>query len=153
MQQAGVVVNPAKVGDGEEFKAAVSAGMAERGWQPPLWLETTAEEPGQRQAREAVSAGVTLILACGGDGTVTACAEGVAGTGVPLAIVPIGTGNLLARNLGLPVDLDEALAVAFAGTDTPIDGGTANGSPFVVMARSSGSPLSSVAGFSSGRPR
>ncbi len=134
VQRAGVVVNPAKVADLGKFRAAVAEAMAERGWQPPLWLETTAEDPGQVQASEAAGAGVDLVLACGGDGTVTACAEGVAGTGVPLAIVPIGTGNLLASNLGLPLDLDEALAVAFTGTDTPIDAGTANGTSFVVMA-------------------
>ena len=108
--------------------------MHSHGWQLPLWLETTAEDPGQKQAREAAAAGVELVVACGGDGTVTACAEGVAGTGTPLGIVPIGTGNLLARNLGLPVDLDEALVVALTGKDTAIDAGTANGTPFVVMA-------------------
>ena len=134
VRQAAIVVHPDKVADAGKFRAAVSEAMHEHGWQPPLWLETTAEDPGQKQAREAAAAGVDLVLACGGDGTVTACAEGVAGAGVPLAIVPMGTGNLLARNLGLPVDLDAALAVAFAGKDTPIDAGTANGTPFVVMA-------------------
>ena len=134
LPQAGIVVNPTKVGDPEEFRRAVSEAMHSHGWQLPLWLETTAEDPGQKQAREAAAAGVELVLACGGDGTVTACAEGVAGTGTPLGIVPIGTGNLLARNLDLPVDLDEALIVALTGKDTPIDAGTANGAPFVVMA-------------------
>ncbi len=133
-RQAAVVLNPAKVDDAEKFRATVSEAMREHGWQPPRWLETTADDPGQRQAHEAAVAGVRLVLACGGDGTVTACAEGVAATGVPLAIVPIGTGNLLARNLGVPVDLGEALAVALTGADTPIDAGTANGTPFVVMA-------------------
>ena len=112
VRQAAIVVHPDKVADAGKFRAAVSEAMHEHGWQPPLWLETTAEDPGQKQAREAAAAGVDLVLACGGDGTVTACAEGVAGAGVPLAIVPMGTGNLLARNLGLPVDLDAALAVA-----------------------------------------
>jgi diacylglycerol kinase family enzyme len=46
-----------------------------------------------------VSAGVDLVVACGGDGTVAACAEGVTGTRVPLAVIPLGTGNLLARNI------------------------------------------------------
>ncbi len=134
VRQAAVVLNPAKADDAEKFRATVSDAMREHGWQPPRWLETTAEDPGQRQAREAAAADVSLVLACGGDGTVTACAEGVAGTGVPLAIVPIGTGNLLARNLGVPVDVGEALTVALTGADTPIDAGTANGTPFVVMA-------------------
>ena len=129
LPQAGIVVNPTKVGDPEEFRRAVSEAMHSHGWQLPLWLETTAEDPGQKQAREAAAAGVELVLACGGDGTVTACAEGVAGTGTPLGIVPIGTGNLLARNLDLPVDLDEALIVELTGKDTPIDAGTANGAP------------------------
>ena len=74
------------------------------------------------------------MLASGGDGTITACVSGVAGTGVPLGVLPCGTGNLLARNLGLPLSLDEALAVALAGADRRLDVGTANGRPFVVMA-------------------
>jgi len=81
-----------------------------------------------------VSAGVDLVLACGGDGTVTACAEGITDTGVPLAIIPFGTGNLLARNIGLPTGLDEALAVALGGVQQPIDAGRVNGTLFVVMA-------------------
>ena len=81
-----------------------------------------------------MSAGVDLVLACGGDGTVTACAEGVTDTGVPLAIIPMGTGNLLARNIGLPLGLDEALAVALGGVQEPIDAGRVNGTLFVVMA-------------------
>ena len=70
----------------------------------------------------------------GGDGTVTACAEAVAGSGVPLGILPLGTGNLLARNLGLPLDPGAALTTALTGTDRRLDAGSANGRPFVVMA-------------------
>ena len=133
-RRAAVVVNPTKLDDDEEFRKSVGRAMDDNGWDEPLWLETTPEDPGRGQAEAAVSAGVSLVLACGGDGTVTACAEGVTGTGVPLAIVPMGTGNLLARNIGLPSGLDEALAVALSGVQQPIDAGRVNGTLFVVMA-------------------
>ena len=134
MSRAAVVVNPTKLDDDEAFRKSVRQVMGDHGWDEPLWLETTAEDPGQGQAKSAVSAGVDLVLACGGDGTVTACAEGVTGSGVPLAIIPMGTGNLLARNMGLPMGMDEALAVALGGVQQPIDAGRVNGTLFVVMA-------------------
>jgi YegS/Rv2252/BmrU family lipid kinase len=134
MRQAAVVVNPTKLADGESFKEALCVAMHEHGWNQPLWLETTPDDPGRGLSRRAVASGVDLVLACGGDGTVTSCAEGVAGTGVPLAIMPMGTGNLLARNLGLPVEFEPAVAVALTGRDQAIDAGAANGTPFVVMA-------------------
>lgn len=134
MSRAAVVVNPTKLDDDDAFRKSVRRVMDEHGWDEPLWLETTAEDPGRGQGESAVSAGADLVLACGGDGTVTACAEGVCGTGVPLAIIPMGTGNLLARNIGLPMGLDEALAVALGGVQQPIDAGRVNGTLFVVMA-------------------
>ncbi len=134
MSRAAVVVNPTKLDDDEAFRKSVHRVMDDHGWDEPLWLETTPEDPGRGQAKSAVSAGVDLVLACGGDGTVTACAEGVTDTGVPLAIIPMGTGNLLARNIGLPLGLDEALAVALGGVQEPIDAGRVNGTLFVVMA-------------------
>jgi YegS/Rv2252/BmrU family lipid kinase len=134
MSRAAVVVNPTKVDDHEAFRKSVRHAMDDQGWDEPLWLETTPEDPGRGQAESAVSAGADLVLACGGDGTVTACAEGVTGTGVPLAIIPMGTGNLLARNIGLPMGLDEALAVALGGVQQAIDAGRVNGTLFVVMA-------------------
>jgi YegS/Rv2252/BmrU family lipid kinase len=134
MSRAAVVVNPTKLDDDEAFRTSVHKVMSEHGWDEPLWLETTAEDPGRGQSASAVSAGADLVLACGGDGTVTACAEGVCDTGVPLAIIPMGTGNLLARNIGLPMGLDEALGVALDGVQQPIDAGRVNGTLFVVMA-------------------
>jgi YegS/Rv2252/BmrU family lipid kinase len=132
-RRAAVVVNPTKHGVAK-LKDAVRAAMAEHGWDEPLWFETTQADPGTGHATQAVRAGVDLVLACGGDGTVTACAEGVAGSGVPLGILAFGTGNLLARNLGLPLDLDRALVVALTGSDRRLDAGSANGHSFVVMA-------------------
>jgi YegS/Rv2252/BmrU family lipid kinase len=134
MTRAAVVANPTKCGDPEKFRATVRGAMSEHGWSEPLWLDTTADDPGQGMAGTAVREQVDLLLACGGDGTVTACAEGLAGSGIPLAILPAGTGNLLARNLGFPLDRDEALEVALTGADRQLDVGNANGRPFVVMA-------------------
>ena len=102
------MLNPTKLTDAGTFRQAVLAAMAEHGFGEPLWLETTAADPGRGQARQAVTAGAVVVLACGGDGTVTACAEGVAGTGVRLAIIPLGTGNLLARNVGIPAGAGDA---------------------------------------------
>src|SRR3984885_9784489 len=108
--------------------------MTGQGWAEPLWLETTPDDTGERLARMAVESGVDLVIASGGDGTVTACGGGVSGSGVPLGVLPSGTGNLLARNLGLPLKLDAALAVALTGAERRLDVGVANGRPFVVMA-------------------
>ena len=132
--RAAVVVNPTKHQDGEKFRAEVTETMAAHGWREPLWLETTPDETGRGLAKAAVAEQVDVVLASGGDGTVTACAEGVAGSGVPLAVLPAGTGNLLARNLGLPLALDQALAVGLTGRDRRLDVGNANGHPFVAMA-------------------
>ncbi len=81
---------------------------------------------GQAQTRQALEQGATLVVAAGGDGTVRAVAEALRGTDASLGILPSGTGNLLARNLNLPLtDLDEACTIAFAGDDRAIDIGIA----------------------------
>lgn len=134
MRRAAVVVHPAKHEDIEDFRKAVCKAMVDGGWAEPLWLETKQDDTGERLARQAVRSGVELVLACGGDGTVSACTAGVAGSGIPLGLLPCGTGNLLARNLGLPSSLDEALVVAMTGSDRPLDVGQINDRPFVVMA-------------------
>lgn len=123
---AAVVFNPVKV-DQERIRAAVATAASHAGWREPLWIETTEDEEGQAQTRSALEQGATLVVAAGGDGTVRAVAEALRGTDTALGIIPSGTGNLLARNLSLPLtDLDEACTIAFAGADRAIDVGVAS---------------------------
>ncbi len=121
MPRLAVVLNPTKpVADA--VRAVVAAAEAAHGWEQSLWYETTVEDPGVGMARVAVDDGADVVLAVGGDGTVRAVAEGMKDSGVPLAICPQGTGNLLARNLGLPLDdVVGAVELAFGGVDRSID--------------------------------
>lgn len=120
-KRAAVVINPAKVGDVEEFKSRVRAVAEISGWSEPLWFETSVDDPGHGQASTALKSEVDLIVAAGGDGTVRAVCEEVARTGVAVGILPHGTGNLLARNLGIPLNTRDALDVVFGGQDRAID--------------------------------
>ncbi len=123
-KRAAIVVNPTKVSSAAGFAAQVTSVMTEAGWDAPLILETTAEDPGSGQARVALAANVDLICAVGGDGTVRFVAEAMSGTTTPLGLLPAGTGNLLARNLRVPAEsLEEALAVAMTGRNRHIDVG------------------------------
>jgi YegS/Rv2252/BmrU family lipid kinase len=98
-----------------------------------LWLETTREDPGQGVTRRAVAEGVDLVMAQGGDGTVMACVTGLAGGDVPLAVLPGGTGNLLATNFDIPADLDGAVEVALHGERRRLDVAAMGEDRFVVM--------------------
>ncbi|WP_454853964.1 diacylglycerol/lipid kinase family protein [Promicromonospora soli] len=124
MKSAAIIVNPSRV-DMTRLRAAVTREEHQLGWQPHLWLETTAEDPGQQAARSALQHDPALVIVAGGDGTVRSVAEEVFPSGIPLAIVPAGTGNLLARDLGLMAKLEASVHTAFTGSDRPIDVGVA----------------------------
>ena len=120
-RQAAVVYNPIKI-DVEAVRAAVAEAEREAGWKTTLWFETSEEDGGQGQARDALAQGADMIIAAGGDGTVRAVAEGMHESDASLALLPSGTGNLLARNLKLTLeDLDNSLHTAFGGTDRAVD--------------------------------
>ena len=117
------VANPSKNG-AEELKVALLARCADENLPAPIWLETTIEDPGVGQTLDALSRGAELVVAVGGDGTVRAVAEGMVGTSTPMGLLPLGTGNLLARNLDIPVtDREEAFDIILNGRDRPIDVG------------------------------
>ena len=121
-QQGGrcaVVYNPTKISD--QFRDLVEKVVQRDGWVDTLWLETSVDDPGRAMTRQAVSELVDLVVGAGGDGTVRIVADGLAGTGIPMGLVPAGTANLLARNLGLPMDETAAIEVAFGGHTRTID--------------------------------
>lgn len=133
-RRSAVVINPAKVHDVESRRTQICAELAGAGWPAPLWFETTEDDPGCGQSRAAVETGVDVLFVCGGDGTVMAALDALAGTDVALCVLPSGTGNLLARNLGLPDDVRAGVRLATRGARRRIDIGVANGRRFAVMA-------------------
>jgi YegS/Rv2252/BmrU family lipid kinase len=135
MSRAAVVVNPSKIDDDpDSFQESLTDALKRAGWEEPLWLETTVDDPGRRQAERAVREGVDLVLVHGGDGTVMWTVTGLAGSDIPLGLLPAGTGNLLARNLDVPQQLDDALDVALSGATRRLDVGDIGDQCFVVMA-------------------
>jgi diacylglycerol kinase family enzyme len=142
-KRAALVYNPIKV-EKRMLRASVVHWSKRSGWQRPLFFETTVDDLGDGAARQALDEKVDVVLVAGGDGTVRAVAGAVAGSDVPLAIVPSGTGNLFARNLRLPLDDPEIMvAAAFrenvTKTDVGLaritrDGGEVEEHAFVVMA-------------------
>ncbi|WP_327387809.1 phosphatase PAP2 family protein [Streptomyces sp. NBC_01207] len=120
-QRAVVVRHPH--GCGDDLAERVRLGLDRNGYTDQRWTSTSLEQPCGTLPEECAEPGVGLVVVCGGDGTVRACADVVAGTGTPLALVPCGTGNLLARNLDLPLDPLAALETALGGGVFPIDVG------------------------------
>lgn len=120
---AAVVYNPTKV-ERQDLESAVVGAAHDAGYSEVLWFETTAEDAGAGQTREALAAGASLVMAAGGDGTVRLVAHVLRGTTVPLALLPVGTGNVLAYNLGMPkMTVDDAAQIAFTGRRRSIDVG------------------------------
>ncbi|MBO9522730.1 MAG: phosphatase PAP2 family protein [Nocardioidaceae bacterium] len=138
-RKVAAILNPIKVDDPAGFRAMVDKMALDSGWREVAWWETTAEDTGYRMAHEAAVSGADLVIAIGGDGTIRAVCEELAGTGIPVGIVPAGTGNLLARNLSIPLYLRAAVDVGLNGQDQAVDlvrvtGDEMEESTFLVMA-------------------
>jgi YegS/Rv2252/BmrU family lipid kinase len=132
MRRVAVVAHAGKTTGGgllELRRRLEEAGVAD-----PLWYEVPKSRKAGKQVERALHEGAELVLAWGGDGTVQRCIDVLAGTGTPLAIVPAGTANLLAANLGIPKDIGAAVRIGLHGTQRTIDVGRLNGERFAVMA-------------------
>jgi diacylglycerol kinase family enzyme len=122
-QQVVFIFNPTKSGV-EDAKTLVTRSVSKADWPEPIFLETTAEDPGFAMAAAALAAKADVVLVGGGDGTVRAVAQALRRTEVPLGIIPLGTGNLLARNLNLGVtDIAGSVQIALFGHQRHIDAG------------------------------
>ncbi len=133
MPTAAFVVNGNRIRRLGQLNRRCSTAAAACGWRIML-AETRSAGVGGGATRQAVEAGAELVVAVGGDGTVRACAQALAGGPVPLAIVPRGTANLVAAALGLPSSLGAALDVAFGPHQRRIDLAVADGVTFAAMA-------------------
>jgi len=120
-----VVWNPSKT-EKETLESGLTEAIGEGATPEISWWETTKEDPGQGAAKDALAAGADLIIVAGGDGTVRAAAEHLADVSseAQLGIIPLGTGNLLARNLEVPInDVPAAFTRALEGEARSIDVG------------------------------
>ncbi len=108
--------------------------LAREGHPDPQWFEVAKSRRAPAAVRKAREGGADLVFVWGGDGTVQRCLDALAGHSLTVAILPAGTANLLATNLGIPKDLPAAVAVGLHGVRRPLDTGTVNGEHFAVMA-------------------
>jgi YegS/Rv2252/BmrU family lipid kinase len=108
--------------------------LAEAGVTNPSWSEVPKSRFAPKRVRAALKDGAELVFVWGGDGMVQRSIDVLAGTGVPLAIVPAGTANLFATSLGVPATIQEAVTIGLAGRERRLDVGKLNGERFGVMA-------------------
>lgn len=120
-RRAAIIYNPTKIVDMNVFRHLVQRRLHEAGWEAPIWLATSPLDPGRSMSQAALDSSADLVLVAGGDGTVRIVSGQLQGTGTRMAIIPSGTGNLLARNLSIPLDMDHALDVALHGRTGTID--------------------------------
>ena len=113
MAEVAVVAHSGKtLGGGlEELRGA----LADRGYRQPLWYEVPKSRNAPNAVRKAVKDGATLVFVWGGDGMVQRCIDVLAGSETAMAILPAGTGNLLANSLGIPRDVAKGVEIGLQG--------------------------------------
>ena len=132
MTSVGVIAHSSKtLGAG---LGALRTLLSEHGITDPLWREVPRTKFVPKMVAELVHEGVELLFVWGGDGSVQRCIDTVGKAPITLAILPAGTSNLFARNLGIPIDLEEAVRIGLSGRRRRLDVGTVNGERFGTMA-------------------
>jgi YegS/Rv2252/BmrU family lipid kinase len=133
MRSAYLIFNPvAGQGNAEQDLATIRSILA-----PAIDIDihfTTVEIDADQLAMEAVSQGVEAVIACGGDGTISAATTALIGTGIPLGVISRGTANAFANALDLPIPLEAACQTILAGKTRVVDAATCNGRPMVLLA-------------------
>jgi len=108
--------------------------LGRQGVADPMWVEVAKSRFVPEQVKRVLDDGAELLLVWGGDGTVQRSIDAIDGSKTPLAILPAGTANLLATNLGIPQDIQQAVAIGLEGERRKLDVGSFNGERFAVMA-------------------
>lgn len=121
--QYAFIINPSKP-QADQYRKHIERFCEEKGITDIKFIETKLDKSGRECAKEALEWGADVVVAVGGDGTVRTVASALSNTGHAMGIIPIGTGNLFARNMGIPVDdVDAALTVATSHGSRLVDVG------------------------------
>lgn len=124
LRRVAVVLNPSKFTETDSFRRTITEVVERIEGAETVFYETTIDDPGTGQAEQAVADGADLVMAAGGDGTVRMVASVLAGTDTRMGIIPAGTGNLLARNVEIPLDdPSAAMIAALTGRERRVDVG------------------------------
>src|SRR5512146_1103870 len=133
MPRAFIVINPVSgIGDIHIFRNKLEQHFDRAGWEFTIY-QTTGEEILKDVVSDCIDQPYDMVVACGGDGTISQVASGLVGSSIPLGAIPLGTWNALARNMGIPIFTDEALRLLTGPHSVrPIDGLEVNGSIYLV---------------------
>ena len=126
-----LILNPGSgAGSAEETSERMATAFRAAGLEVRITLARSKPELTEA-VRAAIAGKAAAVVAGGGDGTVSAVAAGLAGRDIPLGVLPLGTLNHFARDLGIPLGLEEAIQIILAGHTTAIDLGEVNGHTFL----------------------
>jgi methylglyoxal synthase len=129
---AHLIFNPVAGQGNPDQDLALIRRLLEPQVQVKVVLTSEDKDPAE-QAEQAIAEGAELILASGGDGTISAVASSVIGKNIPLGVIPRGTANAFAVALGIPTDIHSACETILAGTTRVVDAARCNGKPFILL--------------------